>query len=205
MIGAGAGAVVGSLPSPGPQTPGAIAVGAGIGAGVGAVGLGLAGAVAGGVGGAVIGGLIAHTLGAGDPGATPRQPALPGQPDQPPTPRPQPRPAPAPQPNPGGNQFELHLPAQQAAKAGLPEVHYQVNMRGDVNASANVGGRPVTAAWSAQQAQAPYKALGGAAQQVQKTAHDITRKATTELQKIVPGAQIRWPQESAPTPKRARR
>ncbi|MCZ4538514.1 hypothetical protein O4159_24315, partial [Gordonia terrae] len=101
-------------------------IGAAAGAAIGAAALGIPAAIVGGVAGGTAGGLLAHALGAGDPGANPRQPGLPGQPD-PNRRAPQPhRPQPAPLPNPGANQFELHLPADQATKAGLPAVHYQV-------------------------------------------------------------------------------
>lgn len=204
-IGALAGLAVGSFPAPGPQTLPSVGAGAAIGAGVGAVGLGVAGATLGAIGGGLAGGLIAHTLGAGDPGANPTRPALPGEPDpnrkpeRPGTPAPQPKPL----PNPGGNQFEFHVPAAQAGKAGLPgngSVHYQVNVGGDVNAQASVGNQTVTANWSGQQAQAPYKALGNAAAQAQKTVTDVTRQATDQIEKVVPGAQALWPQEHKPAP-----
>lgn len=207
LIGAGVGAAVGSFPAPGPQTPGAIAAGAGIGAAAGAALLGVPAAIAGGVAGGVAGGAIAHALGAGDPGARPDRPRLPGEPEPV---RPQPR---KPQQqvvidNPGANQYEVHLPADQAAKAGLPAVHYQVNMRGDVNAQVNVGGRNLGANWSGEQARAPYAALGAAKDQTEKTVNQWTRQASDQLKQVVPGIDVAWPQEKKqpanPGPRHAR-
>lgn len=206
-IGALAGLAVGSFPAPGPQTLPSVGAGAAIGGAVGAIGVGAAGAAIGAIGGGIAGGLLAHTLGAGDPGANPARPALPGEPDPNRKPSPQrpgtPAPQPKPLPNPGGNQFEFHVPAAQAGKAGLPgngSVHYQVNVHGDVDAQASVGNQTVNANWSGQQAQAPYKALGNAAAQAQKTVTDVTRQATDQIEKVVPGAQALWPQEHKPAP-----
>ena len=206
LIGAGVGAAVGSFPAPGPQTPGAIAAGAGIGAAAGAAALGIPAAVLGGVAGGVAGGALAHALGAGDPGARPDRPRLPGEPEPV---RPQPRKQ---QQvvidNPEANQYEVHLPADQAAKAGLPAVHYQVNMRGDVNAQVNVGGRNLEANWSGEQARAPFAALGAAKDQAEKTVNQWTRQASDQLEKAVPGIDVAWPQEKKqpanPGPKHAR-
>lgn len=207
-IGAGIGFGVGSFPVPGPQTGYTTAVGAGIGAAAGAALLGIPAAIAGGVVGGVAGGAIAHALGAGDPGARPDRPRLPGEPEPV---RPQPR---KPQQqvvidNPGANQFEVHLPADQAAKAGLPAVHYQVNMRGDVNAQVNVGGRNLEANWSGEQARAPYAALGAAKDQAEKTVNQWTRQASDQLKQVVPGIDVAWPQEKKqpanPGPRHARR
>ena len=89
--------------------------------------------------------------------------------------------------NPGANQYEVHLPADQAAKAGLPAVHYQVNMRGDVNAQVNVGGRNLEANWSGEQARAPYAALGAAKDQAEKQVNQWTRQASDQLKQVVPG------------------
>mgnify|MGYP006899150437 FL=1 len=111
--------------------------------------------------------------------------------------------------NPGANQFEVHLPADQAAKAGLPAVHYQVNMRGDVNAQVNVGGRNLEANWSGEQARAPYAALGAAKDQAEKTVNQWTRQASDQLKQVVPGIDVAWPQEKKqpanPGPRHARR
>lgn len=197
LIGTGVGAVIGStmvVPFPGAHTGTGAAIGAAAGAAIGAAALGIPAAIVGGVAGGTAGGLLAHALGAGDPGANPRQPGLPGQPDpnrrvpQPP------RPQPAPLPNPGANQFEVHLPAGQAAKAGLPAVHYQVNVGGDVNAETTIGGQTYTANWTAEQAEAPYKALGGAADQVRKTVTDAAVDLSRQAEKAVPGLKVTFPQ-----------
>ncbi len=185
-IGAGIGFGVGSFPAPGPQTPGAVAIGAGIGAAAGAAALGIPAAVVGGVAGGTVGGLLAHALGAGDPGANPAQPRLPGQP------APQPRTAPQPAPT-GPNQFEVRLAAPDAARAGLPAVDYQVNVRGDVSASVDVAGQTVRAGWSGKQAQAPYNALGAGGAKAQETVRQWTEQATDQLSKAVPGLHVAWP------------
>ena len=88
--------------------------------------------------------------------------------------------------------------ADQAAKAGLPAVHYQVNVGGDVNAETTIGGQTYTANWTAEQAEAPYKALGGAADQAKKAVTDATRQATDQLRAAVPGIEVTWPQLSTP-------
>ncbi|MFE0751486.1 hypothetical protein [Gordonia sp. NPDC058843] len=195
LIGTGVGAAIGSamvVPFPGANTGPGAAIGAAAGAAIGAAALGIPAAIVGGVAGGTAGGLLAHALGAGDPGANPRQPGLPGQPD--PNRRvPQP-PQPAPLPNPGANQFELHLPADQATKAGLPAVHYQVNVGGDVNAETTIGGQTYTANWTAEQAEAPYKALGGAADQVRKTVTDAAVDLSRQAEKAVPGLKVTFPQ-----------
>ncbi|PZT98177.1 MAG: hypothetical protein DI630_20045 [Gordonia sp. (in: high G+C Gram-positive bacteria)] len=185
-IGAGIGFGVGSFPAPGPQTPGAVAIGAGIGAAAGAAALGIPAAVVGGVAGGTVGGLLAHALGAGDPGANPAQPRLPGQP------APQPRTAPQSAPT-GPNQFEVRLAAPDAARAGLPAVDYQVNVRGDVSASVDVAGQTVRAGWSGEQAQAPYNALGAGGAKAQETVRQWTEQATDQLSKAVPGLHVAWP------------
>lgn len=185
-IGAGIGFGVGSFPAPGPQTPGAVAIGAGIGAAAGAAALGIPAAVVGGVAGGTVGGLLAHALGAGDPGANPAQPRLPGQP------APQPRTAPQSAPT-GPNQFEVRLAAPDAARAGLPAVDYQVNVRGDVSASVDVAGQTVRAGWSGEQAQAPYNALGAGGAKAQETVRQWTEQATDQLSKAVPGLRVAWP------------
>lgn len=200
IIGGIGGAIIGStlpLPVPGAQTLPGAAIGAGVGAAAGAAALGIPAAVVGAVGGGALGGIVAHTLGAGDPGAHPRQPSLPGQP-APHQQRPAPPKVAPPLPNPGGNQFELKVPAPQAQKAGLPAVDYQVNVHGDVHTSATVGDRTVSTGWSAGQAQAPYKALGAAAPQVAATARQLTKQGADHLQKIMPNVHVSWPQETPP-------
>ncbi|WP_435084066.1 hypothetical protein [Gordonia hongkongensis] len=197
LIGTGVGAVIGStmvVPFPGAHTGTGAAIGAAAGAAIGAAALGIPAAIVGGVAGGTAGGLLAHALGAGDPGANPRQPGLPGQPDpnrRAPAP---PRLQSAPLPNPGANQFEVHLPAGQAAKAGLPAVHYQVNVGGEVNAETTIGGQTYTANWTAEQADAPYKALGGAADQVRTTVTDAAVDLSRQAEKVVPGLKVTFPQ-----------
>ena len=197
LIGAGVGAAIGStivVPFPGANTGPGAAIGAAAGAAIGAAALGIPAAAIGGVAGGTAGGLLAHALGAGDPGANPRQPGLPGQPD-PNRRAPQPpRPQATAVPNPGANQFEVHLPADQAAKAGLPAVHYQVNVGGDVNAEATIAGQTYTANWTAEQADAPYKALGGAADQVRKTVTDAAVDLSRQAEKAIPGLKVTFPQ-----------
>ncbi|MFV3116642.1 hypothetical protein [Gordonia amicalis] len=194
LIGTGVGAAIGStmaVPFPGANTVPGAAIGAAAGAALGAAALGIPAAIVGGVAGGAAGGLLAHALGAGDPGANPRQPGLPGQRD---LPRRAPQPQPQPLPNPSANQFEVHLPADQATKAGLPAVHYQVNVGGDVNAETTIGGQTYTANWTAEQAEAPYKALGGAADQVKETVTDAAVDLSRQAEKAVPGLKVTFPQ-----------
>ena len=191
--GAVSGGVVGGVTSAG--NPLNVAGGAGIGAAAGAAALGIPAAIVGGAAGGLAGGVIAHTLGAGDPGANPR---LPGQPDRPHT-APTPTEPPA---NPGANQFELNLPADKAAKVGLPAVDYKVTAGGDVNASATVGGQTLHAGWSKEQARAPYAALGAAAPQVEKHVHEATKQAVSGLNKAIPGLHVEWPQQKKPASRR---
>lgn len=189
LIGAGVGAAIGStlvVPFPGANTGPGTLIGAGAGAAIGAAALGIPAAVVGGVAGGTVGGLLAHALGAGDPGANPAQPRLPGQP------APQPRTAPQPAPT-GPNQFEVRLAAPDAARAGLPAVDYQVNVRGDVSASVDVAGQTVRAGWSGEQARAPYSALGAGGAKAQETVRQWTEQATDQLSKAVPGLHVAWP------------
>lgn len=176
-----------------PNTVGGAAIGAAAGAAV-AVGTGaLAGATGAAVGG-VIGGLIAYGLGAGDPGASTDRPGdVPWAPggDGGET-------APPPLPNPGANQFEFHLPAPAAKKAGLPAVDYVVNNRGDVSVKANAFGQQYNFGWSAEVAQAPINALGPLAPAAKKAINDATRTRTGQAEKDIPGAHADWPQEKAP-------
>ena len=196
--------------TPGAPTPGALG-GLAIGVAAGAAGGALAGATLLGVPmaalgfalGGTIGGGLAYLLGTGDPGKNPRQPWLPPE-QSPSTPAPQ-APGQSTTPTTGDNQFEVHLPAQQAQKAGLPAVDYTVTGRGDVNVSANIGGRTVSASWTAEQADAPYQALGAAAQPVKQEVQQLTARATDALQKAVPGLQVAWAApRPAPTPAPAR-
>ncbi|WP_044508643.1 hypothetical protein [Gordonia sp. KTR9] len=188
-IGGVTGAIIGStlvVPFPGAHTGTGALIGAGAGAAIGAAALGIPAAVVGGVAGGTVGGLLAHALGAGDPGANPAQPRLPGQPE--PRPRTTPEQAPT-----GPNQFEVHLAAPDAARAGLPAVDYQVNVRGDVSASVDVAGQTVRAGWSGEQARAPYNALGAGGAKAQETVRQWTEEATDQLSKAVPGLHVAWP------------
>ena len=198
LIGAPVGAIIGAsffpVPFPGANTGPGAGIGAAAGAAIGAAALGIPAAVVGAVAGGTLGGLLAHALGAGDPGANPARPGLPGQ--QPPA-----APARPALPNPGANQFEVHIPADQAAKSGLPAVDYTVTNRGDVNVSANIGGQQFSAGWTAEQARAPYAALGPAGKQVEQAASDLTRQGATAL-KNLPNVKITWPQEHTPAPRR---
>ena len=194
--GAVIGGVIGGAISAG--NPVNIAGGAGIGAAAGAAALGIPAALAGGAAGGLVGGIIAHTLGAGDPGANPREPWQP-KPNSPVVPDA----TPAPPANPGVNQFELTLSREDAARAGLPAVDYRVTSGGDVAAAVSVGGQTLRAGWSSEQANAPYRAFGAAAPQVQKQVHTATKQAVSELSKAIPGVHVQWPQQQKkPSPRR---
>lgn len=201
LAGTAIGAGIGSLvpPTPFQAGPGAL-IGAGSGLAVG-VGITLATALAAGVAGAVAGGTIGAAitwaLGTGDPHAnlTPPSTTDPDQPDQ----------RTNPLPNPDGNQFELHLPRSTAETAGLPgggTVDYVVTQRGDVTVSASIGGRDFTGGWTAEQAQAPIKALGGLAPAATKAINDGVRTLTDQATKALPGLEVAWPQldEKNPAP-----
>ncbi|MFW0786286.1 hypothetical protein AAFP35_17420 [Gordonia sp. CPCC 206044] len=164
---------------------GGAGIGLAAGAAIGAVGLGAAGATVGAVLGGAAGGALANALGAGDPGAHPKEPWKKGDKNAPKA---------KPLPNPQGNQYELHLPAEKAAKAGLPKADYVVNQRGDVNLQ--VGG--FKANWSAEQANAPYQALGAGGAQQKDNARKVTKQNEPNIKQILPGVQITWPQEIAP-------
>lgn len=195
-VGAGAGAVIGGVvgaPTFGTLSPETAGIGALIGIPVGMAGGAAVGALGGAAIGATIGGTIggiaAYTLGAGDPGAHPQEPWKldeNGNPKQPKHAKPQPV-------DPSINQFELSVPAESAAKKGLPGVDYVVNYRGDVNVK--VGGQ--TAKWSAEQAQAPYKALGPLGAQLEQHFREMTKQMTGNLDAQVPGSEVNWPQEAA--------
>lgn len=193
------GGVVGSGVPPfglntGPGVAIGVAAGIPLGAAAGAALLGIPAAVAGAVVGGTIGGVAAWTLGAGDPGANPKRPTLPGQPnpDDPqqanPAPGQQP---PAQQQDPGPAVMRVNLPASEAQKSGLPAVDYQVNVRGDVNASVTVGAQTVRAEIPAEIAKPAYNALGPQGQQAAAT---LTQQATTALERAVPGMKVQLPQ-----------
>ncbi|WP_347956215.1 hypothetical protein [Gordonia aichiensis] len=190
-IGAGIGAGIGSMTG----NPFSILGGAGLGAAAGAgvaIASGLAVGTATAITGALIGAGAGYVLGAGDPGGKYKRPGdnLP-KPEE----RGKHRQAdPAPLPNPGGNQFEVHLPKEDAQRAGLPPVDYVVNKGGDVQV--NVGGTKI--GWTAEQAQAPIKALGPAAPAAEKAINDVTRSVSNQAQQAIKGLQVNWPQLQAP-------
>ncbi|MFW0797617.1 hypothetical protein AAFP30_27695 [Gordonia sp. CPCC 205515] len=201
IIGTGIGAGVGAaLPAPAPGInagPGAL-IGAGAGFATGAAITAFSAAAAGAGGaalGAAIGGGLAYALGAGDPGTSRERPGLPLT-QEPTDPTPPPNPTPPP-PDPGTDQFRLDLPADQAADLGLPgtDVSYQVTGGGDVQVSGHAGGQQITAGWTAEQAQAPLRALGPAGAQAQKAITDTTRAVTDEVAKHLPGVTVEWPQQ----------
>lgn len=194
VIGAGAGAVIGGVygfPVGAWETTAPIGalIGLGVGAAGGAAVGALGGAAIGATIGGTIGGIAAYTLGAGDPGAHPQEPWKLDENGNPKQPK-HAKPAPV---DPSINQFELSVPADAASKKGLPPVDYVVNYRGDVNV--NVGGQ--TAKWSAEQAQAPYKALGPLGAQLEQHFREMTKQMTGDLDAQVPGAEVAWPQEAA--------
>lgn len=184
-IGAGVGALLGSTMGNPVSILGGAGLGAAAGAGV-AVGTGVAVGSVTAIIGALIGGGLGYALGTGDPGGKVKRPNdnLPQQ-DAPGKHR-----KVEPLPNPDGNQFEVRLAKDDAAKAGLPPVDYVVSQRGDV--TLDVAGTEVN--WSAEQAQAPIKALGPAAPVAEKVINDVTRTVTTEAQKAISGLQVTWPQ-----------
>ena len=191
--GAGIGFVVGggllSPPTAAPSTTGGALIGLGVGAAGGAAAGAVGGAALGATIGGTIGGIAAYTLGAGDPGAHPQEPWKldeNGNPKQPKHAKPEPV-------DPSINQFELSVPAESAAKQGLPGVDYVVNYRGDVNVK--VGNQ--TTKWSAEQAQAPYKALGPLGAQLEQHFRELTKQMTGNLDAQVPGSEVNWPQEAA--------
>lgn len=191
VIGGTIGAAISGTPVTAPfivtNTLGGAAIGGAVGGAV-AVGAGaLAGAGAATVGG-LIGGVMAYALGSGDPGASAEQPKLPWTPDE----------DVQPLPNPDGNQFEFRLPPASAKKAGLPAVEYIVTKRGDVNISTRIGNQNHTFGWSAEAAKGPIKALGTFAPLAKKAINDATRARTDQVEKDIPGADARWPQEEQP-------
>lgn len=184
-VGAGIGYVVGGAVAP-PFTPGAptpsafggMGIGAAVGAGVGGAGLGLAAAGVGAAIGGTFGGLIAYALGAGDPGANPREPWLPPE-----TPQRAPKTH-----SDGHHQFQVRLPAEQAHKAGLPAVDYTVTHRGDVKV--DVGGTKV--GWTSEQANAPLNMLGTARPVVDRETRRLTHQGVSALQQALPGVRVAW-------------
>lgn len=149
------------LPFIGPVSPGvAIPVGIGVGAVAGAgvatvaaVGIGALAAAGGAVVGGTLGGLLAYWLGAGDPGATPGTVRDPGSPESDPD-------YTLPQPNPGANQYQLVIGNSDSRLPGGPGARYVVKSNGAVEGSVTVNGMTVPFGWSAEQADAPFRALG---------------------------------------------
>ena len=193
LVGAGIGAGVGAaVPAPVPGNPASIGAGAAIGAGVGLAGSAAATAaaataagVAGTVTGAVIGGALAWALGAGDPGVNKTAPANPFAPERPQQEQKPSTPPPPPVQRPSGdNQFEAHAPNKQA--------DYVVAGNGDVNVSVNVGGRQMSASWTAAQADAPYQAFGAAAPEVKRQVNEGTHRALTAAERMAPGLTVLW-------------
>ena len=198
--GAVTGAIVGSVVPLPPGPPVNTLVGAGIGAGVGlaagtaatvfvSVLAGTAGAAALGT----IGGLLADALGAGDPNAHPTRPGLPWQ--QGPGERP-----PAP-PNPGANQFEFTAELDNSGLPGGGSVRYEVRSNGSVDGHAQVGAARVPLHISADQANAPYRAIensfgAGTAQAVRGAVAGGVKDLTATAQKVLPRANlnVRLPQ-----------
>ncbi|WP_196809629.1 hypothetical protein [Nocardia sp. 348MFTsu5.1] len=184
-IGGAVGAAIGSVVPPTPFNTGpGLLIGLGAGAGV-AAGAGAIAAVAGGTLGAVLGGALGYALGAGDPNANPTAPW---------EHTPAPAPEPAPLPNPGANQYELVLDSAQAADAGLPAADYTVTTVGDVNLAANAGGQQINVGWTAEQANAPFAALGPLEQPAKDLTASLTKQAGDGLTQIVDGLQITYPQ-----------
>ncbi|AUH70608.1 hypothetical protein CXX93_19370 (plasmid) [Gordonia sp. YC-JH1] len=185
LIGAGAGAVVGG------GNPVSIAGGAGLGAlgGAGvAVGAGVVVGTAAAAASAVAGGALGYWLGAGDPGADPKKPKLPWEQQGPGKHR---EPEAVRIVDPNANQYEVHVPAPVAQKAGLPAVDYVVNNRGDVNLTVGA----TRTGWSAEQAQIPTRAIESVAPGASRAINDGVRAASEELSKAVPGLNVQWPQE----------
>lgn len=202
VVGTAVGAGVGALVPPQPVNvlPG-MAIGAGAGFATGVAITAFTAALAG-IGGAAVGGAIggglAYALGAGDPGDNPRQPKLPWQPQQRPGPS-----SPAPQqPAPGPTVFRVQLAAPDARRAGLPAVDYQVNLRGDVNASLRVGSQTVRAQIPAAAAKPAYDALGP---QGKATADRLTKQAADQLQRAVPGLKVTAPPAPVTPHRKAKR
>lgn len=197
LVGAGIGAAVGTgTPLVPPMNT---LAGAGIGAGIGLAGSAAATVaaatavgVATGVVGAAVGGLLAYALGAGDPGASaPRPDRLPWEPT--PESGPDHRQAPGEVAAPGGpDQFEVRLTAEEAAASGLPPVSYVVTSSGDVQADLSIGGQTFEVGWTAEQAQAPIRALGAAAPVVEGVAADVAA-AAKGLEQLVPGLTVTAP------------
>ncbi|WP_245549922.1 hypothetical protein [Gordonia effusa] len=185
------GGIIGSTMPPfgaftGPGVGIGIAAGIPLGAAAGAALLGVPAAVAGAVAGGAIGGLLAYTLGAGDPGAHIKQPPLPGQQgknQQPPSELPHDH---------GPTVFQVNVPANKARALGLPPVHYSVNVNGDAHASIQLGKQTLQATIPGDVARAPYRALGAAGPQVERTVQHATRQATDTIQKALPGVNVTW-------------
>jgi len=184
-VGAIAGALIGGIPTQGVMAGPGAAIGAGVGAAAGAAALGIPAAIAGAVGGGLIGGVAGYVLGAGDDKADPNKVpwALPGQPALPPAPA-------------GPNQYELHLPAADAQRAGLPPVDYVVRSNGDVNT--DVAGHNLH--WTGGQANAGYDALGAAGQNLKQTVTHATKQLGDQAQAAIHGLHITIPGQPPAAP-----
>lgn len=179
-LGGGIGALV-------PPTPFNAGPGALIGAAAGAAALGVPAAVVGfGIGGA-LGGGIGYALGAGNPSANPEDPT---RPEPAPAPEPGPAPAPAEPVSPATNQYEAQL---ISGTDTAPAVDYTVDAGGDVSVEANLGGIPIHAGVTAEQAEAPYKAIGAAEQPVKDAVATATQQVSAAAEHLIPGLQITIP------------
>ena len=69
-----------------------------------------------------------------------------------------------------------------------------MTQRGDVNISAQVAGQQINTGWTAEQAQAPIKALGAQAQAAEKAINAGVHAVTEQAQKVIPGLTAQWPQ-----------
>lgn len=132
-------------------------------------------------------------------------PTPPSAPDQPaPTP-PSAAPAPpSPEVGPALDQAPPRPPlpreqfvAEVPEGAGVPYVTYVVKHNGDVAYDGNVGGTPVRGGWTADQADAPLRALGPAAPRARKAINDVTRDLTSRAERAIPGLQVEWPLDGA--------
>lgn len=144
------------LVSPAVAIPVGVGVGAAAGAGVATaatVGIGALAAAGGAVVGGTLGGLLAYWLGAGDPGVTPGAVRDPGEPENDPG-------YTLPQPNPGANQYQLVIGNPESKLPGGTNARYVVTSSGDVQGSVTINGMTMPFGWSAEQADAPFRALG---------------------------------------------
>lgn len=207
VVGLGVGAVAGtvSLPALAPiLTPfvgpvaapivgvgGATVAGGLGGAALGAAAVGGAGAVAGGTVGAILGGILAYTLGAGDPGANPGSPTDPSVPESDPG-------YTLPAPNAKADQYVLVLGNKDSKLPGGPNAKYVVRNNGAVNGHVSVASHRVNFGWSAEQADAGFRALGFGSQTARDAAKAWTYSTGRQAIKTINGLQISFPQSVKP-------